>query len=359
MNCRRPVINQKGYRYTRTCPAIPCPFETHGLSFKFSIITIWTLWTICIALQFLVAAKSQGNKLDGKNWQLWVALFSEVLLDFPPAVLALSIILGLYSDLGTGRRQSYILQDCTAPDVDVLLTCCGESIEIITNTATAAASQDYPTDRLRVYVLDDANDEQLRLATQKLDHSHQRQSKPYAPIVYLSRKLGEGIYSHFKSGNLRFGIRESRICAGQGKNAGIEDNQSLGFIAALDADMIPARDWLKRMVPHLLINDKLGLACPPQNYYNLLKTPSDALGSQTDFDIYFSVQESLNDRLGAAMCTGSGYVARRSAIDSIGGWPLADAGEDYMCSAMLSDQGWDIAFVSHPSKSPCMLPLNV
>ena len=45
------------------------------------------------------------------------------------------------------------------------------------------------------------------------------------------------------------------------------------------------------------------------------------------------------------MCTGSGYVVRRSALTEIGGWPLAETGEDYMCSMLLSDAGWKIAFV--------------
>lgn len=61
--------------------------------------------------------------------------------------------------------------------------------------------------------------------------------------------------------------------------------------------------------------------------------------------MFFSVQEILNDRLGAAMCTGSGYVARRSALEAIGGWPLAESGEDYMCSALLGNEGWKIVFV--------------
>ena len=61
--------------------------------------------------------------------------------------------------------------------------------------------------------------------------------------------------------------------------------------------------------------------------------------------MYFTVQEVLNDASSACMCTGTGYIARRKAIQSIGGWPLAESGEDYMCSALLSDAGWEIAFV--------------
>ena len=74
--------------------------------------------------------------------------------------------------------------------------------------------------------------------------------------------------------------------------------------------------------------------------------------------MYFTVQEVLNDRLGAAMCTGSGYVVRRDALDEIGGWPLAETGEDFMCSALLSNAGWKIAFVRENLQSG-LAPENI
>ena len=70
----------------------------------------------------------------------------------------------------------------------------------------------------------------------------------------------------------------------------------------------------------------------------------DPLGQRADFSMYFTLQEPLNDRLNAAMCTGTGYVVKRKALEDIGGWPL-ETGEDFMCSSMLSDHGWKIAFV--------------
>ncbi|KAI4137409.1 MAG: hypothetical protein L6R39_007306 [Caloplaca ligustica] len=230
-----------------------------------------------------------------------------------------------------------------APDVDVLITCCGEPVDIVRNTAAAAATQDYPAGRLRVYVLDDGRDENLRHAVEELDRALGSKVPNSAPVVYLSRTLKPGEFSHLKSGNLRFGIQESWDRFGYGDR---RDHSSSIFVAALDADMVPEVDWLRRMLPHLLLDDNLALACPPQTYYNI--PPKDPLGQQAEFDMLFTVQEALNDRLGAAMCTGSGYVARRSAIESIGGWPLAISGEDYLCSAILSDKGWGIAFVSNP-----------
>ena len=72
----------------------------------------------------------------------------------------------------------------------------------------------------------------------------------------------------------------------------------------------------------------------------------------------FTILEVLNDRLGGAMCTGSGYVVRRSALTEIGGWPLAESGEDFMCSTLLSDAGWKIAFVRE-NLQICLVPGSV
>lgn len=36
------------------------------------------------------------------------------------------------------------------------------------------------------------------------------------------------------------------------------------FIAALDADMIPEADWLRAIIAHMVIDDKMALVCPPQ-----------------------------------------------------------------------------------------------
>ena len=91
-----------------------------------------------------------------------------------------------------------------------------------------------------------------------------------------------------------------------------------------------------------LENSNIGLR-RLKSYYNV--PANDPLGQQAEFEMYFTVQEALNDRLGASMCTGTGYVVRRKALTDIGGWPQAETGEDFMCSALLGNAGWEIAFV--------------
>ncbi|KAL9044833.1 MAG: hypothetical protein Q9214_002057 [Letrouitia sp. 1 TL-2023] len=329
-------------------PAAPVPLELRPYIFKASVLITWSLYLVYSVYELALTYLLQRSMSQRVLWRTWITVFAEFCLSFQEAVLGFNILFALFTaeEGGEHPRPSLWLKGQKAPRVDVLITCCGEGVDVLANTILAAASQDYPEGRLRVFVLDDRASEELRSAVETID-----KKKGTAQVKYLSRTVKEGQKSLFKAGNLRFGIEESK------RGGGAE------FVAGLDADMIPESGWLRKMVPHLEVDESVGIACPPQvniyflyiprlplarspestHYYNV--PPSDPLGQSADFEMFFSVQEILNDRLGAAMCTGSGYVARRSALEAIGGWPLAESGEDYMCSTLLGNEGWKIVFV--------------
>lgn len=85
----------------------------------------------------------------------------------------------------------------------------------------------------------------------------------------------------------------------------------------------------------------MALACPPQLFYNT--PPSDPLAQSLDF--FAHVIEPIKDALGVAWCTGSGYVARRAALDDIGNFPLGSLAEDVATSTMMLGKGWKTAYV--------------
>lgn len=107
---------------------------------------------------------------------------------------------------------------------------------------------------------------------------------------------------------------------------------------------IPERDWLRAILPHMLIDPKMALACPPQLFYNT--PPSDPLAQSLDFFVH--VIEPIKDALGVAWCTGSGYVARREALDEIGNFPLGSLAEDVATSTLMLGKGWKTAFIHEP-----------
>ena len=210
------------------------------------------------------------------------------------------------------------------PTVDVFITCCGEDDDLVMDTVKAACDLDYPEDRFRVILLDDGKSPVLERACADLRDVHNN-------IFYMARQKIKGVPHHFKAGNLNYGLDEvHNLPGGAGE-----------FMAALDADMIPEQHWLRAIMPHMLLDPKMGLACPPQLFYNVPE--DDPLCQSLDFFVH--VSEPLKDVLGVAWCTGSGYVTRREALDEIGNFPKGSLAEDVATSTLMLGRGWHTAFI--------------
>jgi cellulose synthase/poly-beta-1,6-N-acetylglucosamine synthase-like glycosyltransferase len=198
------------------------------------------------------------------------------------------------------------------------------------DTVTAAAFQQYPGKRFQVFVLDDAPDKHLQQAIGAFNASSGLRQAGNQDVVYFAREKVRGERSYYKSGNLRAGLEFTKSQYGSSE-----------FFAALDADMIPSKDWLSRTVPHLIKEIDVALVSPPQQSYNILD--DDRLGQDTHF--FRKIFEPYRDFFGSSQCSGSGYVMRRNALDTIGGWPLANIGEDILCSYLLQEQGWKTRYI--------------
>ena len=187
-----------------------------------------------------------------------------------------------------------------------------------------ACGVDYPCERFRVVVLDDGADPELKKGVEDMHLN-------YPNLYYYAREKFPGVPHHAKAGNLIGGTDfVTKLDGGAGE-----------YIAALDADMIPESDWLRALIPHLASDPKLALACPPQLFYNI--PDNDPLVQS--LDAFVHVMEPTKDACGVAWCTGSGYVIRRSALESIGGWPVGTLAEDTFTSSMLLGKGWSTAYV--------------
>lgn len=198
------------------------------------------------------------------------------------------------------------------------------------DTIAAAAVQHYPPNKFQVFVLDDAADTDLRQAIGSFNTMNRERGPDFQDVVYYARDKPLNQRHYYKSGNLRAGLELTASQYGASE-----------YFAALDADMLVEPNWLSRTVPHLIKNRDLALASPPQISYNILT--EDDLGQ--DVNVYRQILEPFRDFLDASQCSGSGYVMRRQAIESIGGWPLANIGEDILCSHMLQVQGWKTRYI--------------
>ena len=212
------------------------------------------------------------------------------------------------------------------PTVDILLPCCGENLNVISDTIKACIALDYPPDRFRIYILDDDNSTQVEGLAREMRRWGSRLSP--VEIVYGARQRK---HQWLKAANLNYGLELARRSArGPGE-----------FVAVLDIDMIPEPAWLRALVPHMLQDDRLGLVCPPQRFYNIPQGSTVIAHIDEYMDLFTIVQDSLQ----SAYCTGSGFLARRAALDSIDGFPTESLQDDILVSLHLRAKRWKVTFV--------------
>ncbi|CAO1597558.1 hypothetical protein XANCAGTX0491_001365 [Xanthoria calcicola] len=208
------------------------------------------------------------------------------------------------------------------PKVDVLIFYCGEELSILLDTARAACSLDYPQDKFRIIVLDDSNS-----ASEAIRALQSR----YPNIFYSARKGRDK--SWHKAGNINHGLEFVASLPGG----------PYELVAGLDVDMIPEQDWLRRLAPHLCLDPKVGLVSSNQRFYNV--PPRDPLGQLLQFDQLQFVRQLRRDFGGSGLGGGTGWMASRVALDSIGGFAVDSICEDFLTCVDVTEAGWTVAIL--------------
>lgn len=217
------------------------------------------------------------------------------------------------------------LEGSDVPTVDIIITACKESREIIMDTVLASCVIDYPRTRCRIIVADDGTDMELKTMVLAL--------KPkYPNLYYYSRVKLPGIDHKAKAGNINSTLSWT---------ASLTWGASEWF-AVLDCDMIPEPSWLRALLGHATRDPLIGMALPPQGFYNI--PANDMLFQSTE--IQFALEDPLRDHFSGVWCSGSGFLARRAAIDDIGGFPDSSLCEDILCSMKLNGAGWKSILVN-------------
>ncbi|KAI4116610.1 MAG: hypothetical protein LQ345_003006 [Seirophora villosa] len=242
-------IKQGCYNIARR-PGRSFPVERHPYLYTTALVLAWTSWLCYFAIELFLASRITRKSIQGTK-EVWTAIAAEFVLTFQELILALGLLLGLASLRRQPPRPSYELVGQYAPTIDVLITCCGEAIAVILDTVKAAVAQDYPPNCLRVLVLDDNQDDELRRCL--IDLKPWLEERNLASVQYLSREVKKGSKSFFKAGNLNYGI-----------NACSEGKSPSEFFAGLDCDMIAEPDWLRKSVAHMLLSDGIGMVVSPQ-----------------------------------------------------------------------------------------------
>jgi cellulose synthase/poly-beta-1,6-N-acetylglucosamine synthase-like glycosyltransferase len=185
----------------------------------------------------------------------------------------------------------------------------------------AVCAIQYPRELVEIQVLDDSTDETQSIA----ELAVRRHAALGIDIKYIHRANRIG----FKAGALEAGVKTAR---GE-------------FIAIFDADFIPARDFLYRVMPHFA-EPRIGMVQARwghinQDYSLLTKIESILL------DGHFVLEHGARHRSGRFFnFNGTAGVWRRTAIDDAGGWQHDTLTEDLDLSYRAQLRGWRFVFLS-------------
>lgn len=195
------------------------------------------------------------------------------------------------------------------------------------------AALDYPTDKLEIQVLDDSTDETTELTKAKVEAIQQTG----IDIIYLHRTDRSG----FKAGALAEG---TKVAKGE-------------FIAIFDADFLPEKDFLKRMVVPFQ-DEKVGMVQSRWEHINerySMLTKLQAFG----LDAHFSVEQGgRNAGQHFINFNGTAGVWRKSTIADAGGWQSDTLTEDLDLSYRAQLKGWKFVFleeVGAPAELPAVM----
>lgn len=204
------------------------------------------------------------------------------------------------------------------PPVTVQLPIYNEQF-VAVRVLNAVANLDYPTDKLRIQLLDDSTDAtSQRLVTHMAYY-------PHLHIEHIQRSERTG----YKAGALAYGLSKT----------------DTDFIAIFDADFIPPPDFLKRTIPYLVADKNLAVVQTRWGHLNASDnwlTRSQVLS----IDTHFMIEQYGRNRSGWMLpFNGTGGVWRRDAIEDAGGWSHATLTEDLDLSFRAQLKGWYALFL--------------
>ncbi len=204
---------------------------------------------------------------------------------------------------------------------------------VVEHVIDAVAALDYPLDRLHIQILDDSTDDTPALARARVAYHRARG----VAITHLRRATRAG----YKAGALAAGLAMA--------------SPAPEFVAVFDADFVPPRDFLRRLIPDFVAKPRLGLVQARWEHLNP-EQHAVTLAQALALDSYFSVEQVARSRAGWLLnFNGSAGVWRRACIEDAGGWQGDTLAEDLDLSYRAQLRGWQLDYridVAAPAELP-------
>lgn len=224
------------------------------------------------------------------------------------------------------------------PTVDVFVPTYNEDAALLANTLAAALQMNYPSDRLKVWLLDDGGTLQKRNSVDagearnaELRHRELKALCAELGAIYLTRERNE----HAKAGNLNNGLKHS---IGE-------------LVAVFDADHAPARDFLLETVGYFDEDPRLFLVQTPHFFLNpdpLERNLRTFEKMPSENEMFYGVIQRGLDKWNASFFCGSAAVLSRKALSETNGFSGLSITEDCETALELHSRGWNSIYVDKP-----------
>lgn len=231
------------------------------------------------------------------------------------------------------------LQGAALPSVDVLVPSYNESAELLETTLRAISMLDYPSDRLRVYLLDDG-------ATQeRLEHAD-------PDLAAAARNRRDTLQALCRDTGASYLAREANLAAKAGNlNYGLAHSEG-ALVLVLDADHVPTTDFLEHTVPWMVRNPRNFLVQTPHFMLNADPVERNHLNAfanmPSEGDMFYGkIQRGLDFWSSSFFC-GSAALLRRSALEEVGGFSGDTVTEDAETAMALHARGYESVYVDRP-----------
>ena len=278
---------------------------------RFIVVAILLILTVHYVQWRSLSTLNLSNPLDGT---FSIGLFALEMFTLFSSSLQLFLMLKVRNrQKEADVLSAEVLDGKFKPTVDIFIPTYDEPEFILRRTVIGCQAIDY--EPKKVYLLDDTRRSQVAELAKELG------------CEYLTRPDN----NHAKAGNINHAIP-------------LTDGE---FIVIFDADFIPTRNFLHRTLGFFQ-DENLALVQTPQSFYNTDPIARN-LGLEDvltpEEEVFYRQLQPIKDGAGSVVCSGTSFVVRRKALESIGGFVTDSLSEDYFTGIRLSAKGYRLAYL--------------
>ncbi len=278
-------------------------------------------WRVRLAgvLLFIVTAWYLPWMLQNLNWEVpWLSIpFALASL-----LMALMAVVTVINHWHYSVPEEHLAPAGEEPQVAVIIPTYGEPPPMLYQTARSVLDQDYPQDKILLFISDDAH----RPSTAELVY-RLRVEFPRAEIQYHdpprrgeAERRGEA-----KAGNLNSALDRIRV-----------DYPSVAYVETRDADdLVGDRSFLRQAAGQLAADPGVAFV---QTIKEAQTAPGDPFGNLEP--LFYRRAMLARNAANAVFPCGSGLLWRATALDEIGGFPTWNLVEDLQSGVEALRRGW-------------------